>query len=372
LQLKRIYVDNFRNLCREEIQLNPGINIVLGKNAQGKTNFLEAIYILASATSPRTNIEQEMVAWENDYYFIKGEVESQDDTFAISVGYTQGKKRIRVNENPLERVKDLLGRFMVIFFGPEDLQLIKGSPQLRRQFLDREISLLQPLYYENLQRYRTVLAQRNNLLKEIGEKGIGESELEPWDEQLADLGGELITRRIRFLNELKEKINSRYAEISGEEVGFKAEYEPSIALDKKSSSQDWKRAFIEAWKRRRKEEIIRGVTILGPHRDDLSFRLGDRELKNYGSQGQQRTAVLALKIGELELMTQVKGEQPVLLLDDVFSELDGTRQKALLDLIGGNIQSIITTTENNFQEIKKPCYYFTVDKGKINRWEGRN
>ncbi len=371
MQLKRIYVDNFRNLCREEIQLNPGINIVLGKNAQGKTNFLEAVYILAAANSPRTNIEQEMVAWKNDYYFVKGEVESQDDSFSISVGYTQGKKRIRVNESPLERVKDLLGRFIVIFFGPEDLQLIKGSPQLRRQFLDREISLIYPLYYENLQRYRTVLGQRNNLLKEIGEKGTGESQLEPWDEQLADSGGELVSRRIRFLKELREKINSKYTEISGENLEFKVEYEASLALDKNSSSQDWKRAFIDALKRRRKEELIRGVTIIGPHRDDISFQLGDRELKNYGSQGQQRTAVLALKIGELEFMAQVRGEQPVLLLDDVFSELDGTRQKALLDLIGGNIQSIITTTDNNFQEINKPCHYFTVDKGKINRWEGR-
>ncbi len=371
MQLKRLYSDNFRNLFREEIKLNPGVNIVLGKNAQGKTNFLEAIYVLASANSPRTNIEQEIVNWDNQYYFVKGEIQSLEDTFSISVGYSQGRKRIRLNENPLERVKDLLGRFMIIFFGPEDLQLIKGSPQVRRQFIDREMSLLYPLYYDNLQRFRSVLAQRNNLLKEIGEKKSDEGALEPWDEQLASLGAEIVSRRIRFLNELKERVSNRYGKISGENLPLEIGYEASLTLDQNSSSQDWKRGFIDAWKRRRKEEIIRGVTVIGPHRDDLSFRLGEKELRNYGSQGQQRTAVLALKTGELDLMKEKKGENPVLLLDDVFSELDGARQEALLKLIGEDLQSIITTTDNNLQEIKEPRYYFTVENGKFCRWEGR-
>ncbi len=373
LYLTKVYTDNFRNLSREEINLHPGINIILGKNAQGKTNFLEAVYILAAASSPRSAAEAEMVAWNNDYYYIQGEVTSrEEDNFSLSVGYSQGQKRIKINENPLERIRDLLGRLLIIFFGPEDLQLIKGGPQIRRQFLNREISLLQPLYYDYLQRYRSILQQRNNLLKDIAEKNGDPADLEPWDEQLAAAGAELITRRLWFLREMAPLLSEHYRSISGEEGQLQIKYDSRLPLDLKSSREDWQRGFLSAWQRRRSEEIRRGFTLSGPHRDDIRLELEGRDLKNYGSQGQQRTAVLALKIAELKLMDSRRGEKPVLLLDDVFSELDGNRQQALLQLMGKDQQTVITTTDNNWQGLDRDCYYFTVEQGKIKRWEGRN
>ena len=372
MHLNRVFTDNFRNLNREEIYLHPGINIILGKNAQGKTNFLEAIYILAAASSPRSAAEGEMVAWNNNYYFVQGEVNSREDNFSLSVGYSQGQKRIRLNDNPLERIRDLLGRLLIIFFGPEDLQLIKGGPQIRRQFLNREISLLQPLNYDYLQRYRSTLQQRNNLLKAIAEKKGNPADLEPWDEQLAAAGAELITRRLWFLREIGPLLSEHYRSISGEERRLEIKYDSRLPLDLKSSGEDWKRGFLSAWQRRRDEEIRRGFTLSGPHRDDICFELEGRDLKIFGSQGQQRTAVLALKIAELKLMDSRRGEKPVLLLDDVFSELDGNRQQALLQLMGSDQQTIITTTDNNWQGLDKDCFYFTVEQGKIKRWEGRN
>jgi len=372
LQLERIFTDNFRNLSRREIAFHPHLNIVLGQNAQGKTNLLEAVYLLALASSHRTSKDQEMITWDKEYFFVKGEIERKDQVFTVSVGCREGRKRIRFNESPLERVRDLLGRVMVIFFGPDDLRLVKGSPQERRLFLNREISLLYPLYYDYLQRFKSVLNQRNNLLKELAQKRGSEEILEPWDAQFAASAAWIIKRRIDFIEELTPLVKKHYFSISGEHNALELKYAPSLTMDLKSSEKDWETGILSALKRRREEEVRRGITLVGPHRDDLEFRLGGQEVKNFGSQGQQRTVVLALKIGQVEFINKKAGERPILLLDDVFSELDGYRQKALLDLISGDIQSIITTTDSNFKGLSIAGHIYSVSCGEINLKEGRS
>ncbi len=366
--VKRGFTDNFRNLRRKDVELHPNLNILVGSNGQGKTNFLEAIFLLAAGSSPRTGIDQELISWGEEYFFVKGEVYKRDDLQRISLGYSTGKKKIRVDET-VSPVRELLGNLLVVFFSPEDLQLIKGSPAARRRFLNREISFLYPLYYDSLQQLGYILQQRNNLLK--GYSPQAEEQLEIWDEQFCQQAATVIIKRLEVTEEIEPLAAQFYNAIASEDNQLSVRYRPPIPL-KSTSLKDWEQGLSQALKRRRKEEIKRGMTLLGPQRDDLEIMLDRRELKIYGSQGQQRTAVLALKMAELEYIRKKTGQQPVLLLDDVFSELDIKRQRALVQLIQEDNQTIITTTDLNFREDSIPSYCFQVEKGEILFKEGRD
>lgn len=365
MQISKLFIDNFRNLIRSEHDFHPNLNILIGKNAQGKTNFLEALYMLGTGMSPRASVEQDIIQWDTNHYFIKGQVKTEQGTFTISIGYTKGQKRIKINETVLERRKDFLGNLLIIYFSPDDLQIIKGSPSLRRRFLDQELSLLYPLYYDEIQRYRTTLQQRNNLLKEIGQGRRKEQDLYPWDEQLSVLAGKIIKRRLDVIDQWRPLIVQYYAAIGEEEKTFQLRYVPSLSLECVSDSEHWQMGIQKSLERRRSEEIKKGITMVGPHRDDLYMGLGNEDLRYFGSQGQQRTAILALKIAEIDYIRTIKGEKPVLLLDDVLSELDEKRQKALLQLVQDDIQTFLTTTDNTFESNNISKNMYVVYKGEV-------
>ncbi len=365
LHIARIYLKQFRNLKDTDLLLNANVNIFWGMNGQGKTNLLEGIYLLAMGSSPRAFNDSEMICWNKDYFFVKGIIEDEHEIYTLSVGYGGGRKKINLNGQLLDRIKDLLGRFLVVYFTPEDLQLIKGPPGLRRRFFDQEISLLFPLYYDNLQRYRTVLQQRNNLLKEYREKKSSNGALEPWNIQLAALGAQIINKRIEVLDELRPILMAKYSHIADKDEILGMEYHPSLPLSPQASLTEWENALTMALERRQNEEIMRGTTLVGPHRDEVTLFLNGKELRNFGSQGQQRSAVLALKLAELEYIGRIRGKKPVLLLDDVFSELDNRRRAALIDTIKDNIQTIITTTDMDFKMENLSVSSFRVEKGTI-------
>lgn len=365
MHISRVFLDNYRNIKRLDLELNPQVNIFWGLNGQGKTNFLESVFLLATASSPRAFNDSELVKWGEDYFFVKGKIEEEFASYTLSIGYSNGRKKINFNGQGLERTRDLLGKLLVVYFTPEDLQLIKGPPSLRRNFLDREISLLYPLYYDNLRRYKSVLQQRNNVLKDLREKK--NTSLEVWNEQLIALGAEIIVKRIEVLEGIKPLIREKYLKIADKQERLDITYSSSLALNHQASLADWQRAFGDALKRRQTDEVFRGTTLFGPHRDELSFFLGTKDLRNFGSQGQQRSAVLALKLSELEYMAKITAKQPILLLDDVFSELDSRRQRALLELLEEKIQTIITTTDSEFRINNRAFSYFRVSEGNISR-----
>lgn len=327
-------LNNFRNYDSLNIEFSKDINILYGDNAQGKTNVLEGIYLSSTTKSHKGAKDKDMIKIGEEeahlrMFFNKTGINHRIDMHLRS----NGRKTAAVDGIPVRKSSDIYGLMNVVFFSPEDLSIIKNGPGERRKFMDAELCQLDKLYLQYLSKYNKTLEQRNDLLKQIPYKTELRDTIEVWDKQLVEYGGFVIESRQNFVNDLNKLVNEIHKKISNGKENLTLKYEPSVK----------KEDFEELLKRNIDKDIYQKTSCTGPHRDELSFFVGDENLKLFGSQGQQRTAALSLKLAEIELVKEKIGENPILLLDDVLSELDRNRQQALLNSING-IQTIITCT----------------------------
>jgi DNA replication and repair protein RecF len=369
MYLEKIQIKNFRNLSETTLNLNKNLNFFIGQNGQGKTNLLELIYLLGTGQSHRTNIDKEMVNWKKDNALVQVMLVRRDQTLKLSLLIEGSKKKIKINNNPLEKFSELIGNLNVVLFSPEDLRLIKGGPGKRRKFLNIEVSQVSSYYHHLINKYKHVLKQRNNLLKEIRRKKTDNklNMLEVWDEQLIELGSKIIKKRLEVIDKLKILARLSQRKITAGSEDLSLSYDSG--LDGNIIKNEISIIFKENLVNNRKREIKRGYTLFGPHRADILLEINDVDVRKYGSQGQQRTVALALKLAELEFMKSETGEYPILLLDDVFSELDKSRRNTLLKTITEKIQTFITSTDlkNIKKSNKENEQIFTVNTGKIEK-----
>ncbi|MFW5998418.1 MAG: DNA replication/repair protein RecF [Halanaerobiaceae bacterium] len=367
MYLEKIFLKNYRNIKKNIIKLNPGINILIGDNGQGKTNFLESIYILGTGSSHRTNRDKELINWKKESTLIQVNLVKKDYSIKISLIIDNTSKKPKINDNPLEKFTELIGNLNVVLFSPEDLKLVKGSPANRRKFLNIEVSQVSSYYHKLLNKYNHVLKQRNNLLKNIRSNTSSNEMLEVWDEQLSELGAKIIKKRLEVIEKLKILARLNQRKITEGTENLSIEYKNSIK-DNIEEENDIKVIFKQNLVNNRNKEIERGYTITGPHRDDLIFKINEKDVRKFGSQGQQRTVALSLKLAELEFMKSEIGEYPILLLDDVFSELDKKRKNTLINVIKNNIQTIITSTDfEEFESFSNSIKYFKVNNGNLKK-----
>jgi len=334
MHIQRVVLRNFRNIAAVDLMLAGGINILYGENAQGKTNFLESIYFCATGRSHRASRFRDLIMLSEKEAAIRVATQSQSGNIdEIRMDINQSGKFSTVNGLPMRKLGELYGRLSVVVFSPEDLSLVKAGPSGRRRFLDMELCQLYPAYYHDLRMYHKVLQQRNNLLREINYNDGLRDTLDVWDEQLVEYGNRIMQARRGFVERLGRVAAENQRDITGGREGLEISYDNDV------DESD----FLEGLQRKRGADIARGVTSLGIHRDDVVFKINDEDGRNFASQGQQRTAVLAVKLAEIEIVREEKGYPPVLLLDDVLSELDKGRQNYLLHSIDG-LQAIITST----------------------------
>mgnify|MGYP000676010414 FL=1 len=351
--IKNIKIKNFRNYDQEEINLEKNINIFYGKNAQGKTNIIEAIFLCSLGKSFRAKKDNEMIKLneENAIVEIEYEKSDRDGKIKIEIG---NKKNIYLNGIKIKKLSELLGNLNIVIFTPDDINILKGGPQNRRRFLDIMISQLRPNYMHILNLYLKTIEQRNKYLRQIKEEHKDENLLEIWDEKLAEYAVKIYEYRKEFIEKIIKKINIIHKNITNGEEQIKLEY---------ITECDNKEKYLQLLKERRKLDIIKGFTTKGIHRDDFVIYINKKEIKIFGSQGQNRTAMLSLKLAELQVIYDEIGEYPILLLDDFMSELDRTRRKNFLENIEGT-QVIITGTEKLDIENLKYLEY-NVSNGKV-------
>ncbi len=359
MYIKNVSLQYFRNYEKLEMELSPNLNILYGNNAQGKTNILEAIYISAMGRSQRTSREREIIKLDRDDAHIQVFAVNDDEQYPNRIDVhlkKDGKKGIALNGITVKKLGDLLGQIYVIIFSPEDLQLIKSGPSERRRFIDMEMCQLSKVYYYDLQQYHKVLKQRNNLLKNIQKNSNIKDTLFVWDCQLVTYAKKLISEREIFIEKISKIAADIHNNITGGIEKLEIKYVPNVSKDD-----------IEVkLKNHIDRDIFMGSTSVGPHKDDLNFFINDIDVKAYGSQGQQRTTALSAKLAEIELIKEEKLINPILLLDDVLSELDENRQTYLLNNIS-NIQTILTCTgiEDSIKKYTDKAKIYSVKQGKI-------
>ncbi len=371
MKIKYLRLNDFRNYKSCRLAVETRLNVFLGQNAQGKTNLLEALYFLATARSPRTNSAGDMVKWERAEAGISAQLEGLAGT--NEVGFVIGKdgrKKPYLNRKLQRRVSQLVGVLKAVFFMPDDLALIKGGPSERRSFLDAGLSQLTGAYLSRLSRYQRVVKQRNELLKKSTSGQVAPDEFRAWDEQLAEFGSLLTVARWQAVLSLARHAANAVKRISGEclEVRYRSSFLGELGPEDGSRLEELKSQAVRELARLLPADCRRGYTSLGPHADDLAVYLAGKELRSFGSQGQQRTAVVALKIAMCEYFHEVSGEYPLLLLDDVASELDERRRDYLLDCLDGGAQVFLTATEELSGNIRlKGASYYSVKDGRIEK-----
>ena len=351
--IKKIKIKNFRNYESEEINLEKNINIFYGQNAQGKTNIIESIFLCSLGKSFRTKKDKEMIKLNEQNALVEVEYEKsdRDGKIKIEIG---NKKNIYLNGIKIKKLSELLGNLNIVIFTPDDINILKGGPQNRRRFLDIMISQLRPNYMHILNLYIKTMEQRNNYLRQIKEEHKDENLLEIWDEKLAEYAIKIYEYRNEFIEKIIKKLDIIHKNITNGEEQIELEYVTEC---------DSKEKYLKLLKERRKLDIIKGFTTKGVHRDDFMIYINKKDIKIFGSQGQNRTAMLSLKLAELQVIYDEIGEYPILLLDDFMSELDKTRRKNFLENIEGT-QVIITGTEK--LDIENLEYLeYNVSNGKV-------
>ncbi len=332
--IKSLELENFRNYETLSMRFDSGTNILYGDNAQGKTNILEAIFLSATTKSHKGSKDRDIINFSADEAHIRTYVEKDGLENRVDMHLRKSKsKGIAINGQKIKKAADLLGLLNVVFFSPEDLSIIKNGPADRRRFVDMELCQLDSFYLYNLNNYNKIVNQRNKLLKELYSNPSLRDTLFIWDSQLISYGSKIIERRKAFVEQLNEIIYDIHLKLSGGKEEIKIIYEPDVLLED----------FEKSLKNNQERDIRLKQTSTGPHRDDFCFMAGGIDIRKFGSQGQQRTAALSLKLSELELVKKLTKDTPLLLLDDVLSELDSSRQNYLLNSIG-DIQTIITCT----------------------------
>lgn len=355
--IKSIELADYRNYDSLEMQFDSETNILYGDNAQGKTNILEAIYVAATTKSHKGSKDREIVNFEKEEAHIRTYIEKEGVETRVDMHLRKSKsKGIAIDGQKIKKAADLLGLCNVVFFSPEDLGIIKNGPSERRRFVDMELCQLDSFYLYNLNHYNKIVNQRNKLLKDMYMNPDLKETLNIWDMQLVSFGSKIIERRQLFVEQLNEIIYDIHKKLSGDREEIKIKYEPDVSIE------DFERKLRMNQDRDMKSKM----TSVGPHRDDFAFMIGDVDVRKYGSQGQQRTAALSLKLSEIELVKKITKDTPILLLDDVLSELDSNRQNYLLNSIG-DIQTIITCTGleefvNNRFEVNR---VFKVSNGTV-------
>lgn len=349
MYVKKLKLINYRNYCKLEIDLNEKLNLFVGENAQGKTNLLESIYVSAVGKSYKNCSDFELVNFQKEVAYIGIEIESNRGTRFLEIKFQKGlRKRVRINKLEIEKNKEIYGNLNVVLFTPEDLNLIKDGPSIRRDFLDLEISQIKPLYRDNVKQYQKILHQRNRLLK-TRNRNLKE-EIFPWDIQLAEIGTDIIRERSKFIKELSKISENTHLNISGGKEKLEVYYNPSFNIFSEEKT-DVKEEFINQLGRSFSRDMEKGITHIGPHKDEVDIKINGISSRKFGSQGQQRTAALSIKLSEIELVKNEIGEYPILLLDDVLSELDKSRQSYVIDNFK-KVQTIVTATfEDTFDNI---------------------
>ncbi|MHC6178272.1 DNA replication/repair protein RecF [Clostridium sp. JNZ X4-2] len=360
MYIKYLKLRNFRNYKNLDIEFSKGVNIFTGDNAQGKTNLLESIYYCSIGKSPRTNKDKELINWEGKETYIEAYIEkkSLDKNIEIKI-FKEGKKGININSIKVNKLSQLMGVFNVVMFSPEDLKIVKESPVFRRKFLDIELCKFSKKYYFNLVQYNKTLNERNTLLKKW--RNYNDDILQVYDRQLSKYGGIIIDMRNKYIKRLSEKGKVIHNDITSgaEDIEFKY----ITPLENLNKTED---NLFKILKINRKNDIDRGTTLYGPHRDDFVTTINGINVRNFGSQGQQKTSVLTIKFASLEIIKEIIGEYPVLLLDDVLSELDANRQRYILGSIN-KIQTFITCTgiDDIKKDSKDKACLFVVKNGKV-------
>ncbi|MBR5430066.1 MAG: DNA replication/repair protein RecF [Firmicutes bacterium] len=370
MRLRYLKVDNFRNYAAEELYWDEQINLLHGLNAQGKSNLLEAVCYLGIATSFRGAAEQELIRWGEDYFFLAGQVERErEGRLDLSAAANRCRqRRWRVNGEPRHRLSDVVGLLHTVIFAPEDIQLVKAGPDSRRRFLNQLLSQLDQDYCRLLISYNRVLRQRSALLKQWewqdGEKAAAQEEqLSLWDRQLIDLGAPVALRRQQTIARLSQIAADLHRGLSGGEELALVYENSACPHEQAADAEQIKESFRTELDRVARSERQRGLSLSGPHRDEISVLLDGKPARSFGSQGQQRTAALSLKLAELELAREVRGEYPVLLLDDVLSELDAERRRAIMRLAVGKTQTFITAVEGDLPRISGKKWL--VEAGRV-------
>ncbi|MGO1818627.1 MAG: DNA replication/repair protein RecF [Senegalia sp. (in: firmicutes)] len=360
MHVKSIKLINFRNYNGIKVFLNPNVNIFLGENGEGKTNLLESLFIASSGKSFRTNRDKELINIDKNEAYIAVELIREDSEKKIEIKLDNNSpKRVKINGVEQDKISDILGILKAVIFSPEDLKIVKEGPSYRRNFLDQEITQMKPLYKSILNDYNRVLTQRNNLLKVIPYDKKKRKMLFVWNKQLIELGSRIIIFRKSFIDRLIPIAQEIHKSVTNGVENLDLSYQPTFdinELDKKIIMKNFEELLIK----NEDSDIEKGSTSLGPHKDDIEIKINDKDVRIFGSQGQKRTTVLSLKLAEVELIKDETDENPILLLDDVFSELDKNRRKYLVSRFS-KLQTIITTNDDindlEVDKINKKTYY---------------
>ena len=359
MKIKQLKLKNYRNYDLLDLEFDSSTNIFYGDNAQGKTNILESIYLCGTTKSHRGTKDRDLIKFGEEESHIEAVVEKNEIPFKIDIHLKKNSpKGIAINKMPIRRASELFGIINIVFFSPEDLNIIKNGPSERRRFIDLELAQLDKVYLSDLSNYNRIVNQRNKLLKDSYNRQEILETLDVWDMQLAHYGKKIIDRRNLFIYQLNEIAGKVHERLTGEKEILNISYEPS------NGNMDLEQAI----KNNRERDIRMKSTSVGPHRDDSCFMTDEVDIRKFGSQGQQRTAALSLKLSEIELVKEVTKDTPILLLDDVLSELDKHRQNYLLDSIC-DVQTLITCTGvddfvNHRFSINK---MFHVEKGNVTK-----
>jgi DNA replication and repair protein RecF len=343
LKLNQIQLNGYRNYGQISLDFPEAVVLFVGQNAQGKTNLLEAIYVLSLTKSHRTSKDKELIGWGNEETHLSAKIERKIGHCKLDLTIRQKGKQARLNGLEQKKLSGYVGTFNAVLFAPEDLEIVKGGPAVRRRFLDMEIAQVEPTYLYDLQQYNKALQHRNHILRD----GLAKNDalLEVWDQQLADFGTKIMLKRQHFIQKLQRWAEQIHHGITNGIEQLTIRYLPAIEMA--SAEEQYSilfERFMVKLKDMKAQEIRRGMTLVGPHRDDLQFAINGHDAQSFGSQGQQRTTALSLKLAEIELIHEEVGEYPILLLDDVLSELDQTRQTQLIETFQGKVQTFITTT----------------------------
>jgi DNA replication and repair protein RecF len=345
LQLNKLSLRNYRNYEEVHFETRDMVNIIIGPNAQGKTNLLEAIFVLALTKSHRTHQDKELIHWDARQTMLHGEVDKKYGTCKLDLTISPQGKKAKINGLEQKKLSHFIGSINVVMFAPEDLEIVKGSPSVRRRFLDMEIGQVHPTYLYDLSQYQKVLQQRNNYLKQLfTTRDTKAVLLDVWNEQLIQLGIKIIKKRQSFIQKLQRWAEKIHYGITAGQEHIQITYASSFDANSLEDETVLFDQFMIKLSQVKEQELRRGVTMVGPHRDDLLFTINGKDVQTFGSQGQQRTTALSLKLAEIELIHEEVGEYPILLLDDVLSELDQYRQTQLIETFQNKVQTFITTT----------------------------
>lgn len=357
--LKSLTLKNFKSYSAETFSFHDRFNLIIGENAQGKTNLLEAIHFLLSFKPFRQLRTEEVISFGANESRLKGEIESQAGFDEINILLDENHKTLKLNSKIVYRTSTVSGRYNLVTFLPTDIELVKGSPQIRRRYLDSVISSIEPSHYKDLKVYQRALNQRNAILTKSA--SLTSDKIEVWDEQLAEIGSQVISRRIDFINQIKPILNKVYKQTSGLDQEIGINYESTVDIE-----SNIEQSFIKELKLKFEQDKNRFHTTVGPHRDKINFSISDKDASVYSSQGEAKNLALALKASEIEMINQLLGKTPILLLDDITSELDSSRKRFLFKLLQEFTGQIFITT-TSIKEIlyKGQIRAFHIKDGKV-------